>query len=100
MNVIKTSIKIFEQHIILCLLNTGCAIHHFRSVLISTFVPCYLARLFSAIQYSCSVGIIKWVSLTATSYLVLCCTFGYLLYRVPLIHCYWSMKANIYMMCI
>ena len=30
---------------------------------------------------------------------VLYCTFGYLLFCVPLIHCYRSMQANTYMLC-
>ena len=76
------------------------AIQHFFSMLISMFVPCYLERLLSAIQHSCSTGTIKLVPFTASSYFILYRIFGYLLYYVPLIHYYWSMQVNIYMMLI
>ena len=49
----------------------------------------YLVSLFSAIQRSCLIGAIKWTPFSATSYFVLYCTYGYLLYRVPVIHFQW-----------
>ena len=65
----------------------------------STPVSCYqhvcfilLVHLFSVIKHSYSIDIIKWIPFTATSCSVLYCTYGYLLYRVPVIHFHWFMS--------